>query len=114
MRRIGGNTKAILQTCTATMNAIGERVNVWKTKATLRGWLDLQAGDSKYLTYNAKVQESTHIFVCDAVALDGVSAENSRLVVNGAIYDVTLIDEPMGLGYQLEIYLRYVGGRADG
>jgi len=40
-----------------------------------------------------------------------VKAENSRMIVNGGVYDVKLIDDPMGLHKQLEIYLKYTGGQ---
>lgn len=109
---IGGNTTAEIQISTTTKNSIGESVKEWKKVQSITGWLDLSAGDSKYTTYNAKVQESTHIFIADYVALDvSVKAENSRVVVNGDRYDVMLIDDPMGLHKQLEIYLKYTGGQ---
>ena len=107
---IGGNTTAEIQVSTTTMNAIGEAVQEWETVQSITGWLDLSSGDSKYTTFNAKVQESTHIFIADYVALDA-KAENSRLVVNGERYDVMLIDDPMGMHKQLEIYLKYTGGQ---
>ena len=105
---IGGNIDAILQQKTgSTFNEIGERVSEWSDVQTLRGWLDLSSGDSKY-THDAKLQESTHIFLCDYVAIDRF-ADNKRLMVNGLLYDVLLIDDPMELHQQLEIYLKYVG-----
>jgi hypothetical protein len=36
-------------------------------------------------------------------------ATDKRLMVNGTAYDVLLIDDPMELHQQLEIYLRHVG-----
>lgn len=114
MKGIGGNIKAVIQTYTVTKNEIGEQVKSWTDKQTLKGWLDLQGGDSKYTTFNAKIQESTHIFIADYVPLaDGVQAENSRMTINGKRYDILLIDNPMemGGGSQLEIYLKYTGGQ---
>lgn len=109
---IGGNTQGMLQISTATTNEIGEAVKAWVDVQAITGWLDYQAGDSKYTTYNAKMQESTHIFVADYVRLDAsINAENSRMVVDGGRYDVMLIDDPMGLHKQLEIYLKYTGGQ---
>lgn len=105
---IGGNIEAVLQQKNgSTKNAIGEKIPAWKDLQTLTGWLDLQAGDSKY-THNAKLQESTHIFICDYVPIDR-KATDKRLVVNGTAYDVMLIDDPMEMHQQLEIYLRHVG-----
>lgn len=114
MKGIGGNITAVIQTATTTKNAIGEQVKSWANAQTLKGWLDLSSGDSKYTTYNAKMQESTHVFIADYVPLAaGIQAENSRMTINGKIYDVLLIDNPMemGSGSQLEIYLKYTGGQ---
>lgn len=104
---IGGNVTAEIQTKTITVNSIGEQEESWSTVKTIRGFLDLISGDSKYETYNAKIQESTHIFICDYTPL-GVSV-NTRLVVDGKTYDVMLIDNPMNLNRQLEIYLKMIG-----
>lgn len=109
---MGGNTKAILQTFTeGVKNAIGERPKNWSDVLTLTGWLDLSGGSSGYTAFAAKVQESTHLFLCDYEPLaEGVTAENSRLVVNGKVYDIMLIDDPMELHAHYEIYLKYTGG----
>lgn len=108
---IGGNTKAVIQTHTTQKNAIGERPKKWADVQTLTGWLDLSGGSSSYTAYAAKVQESTHVFVCDYKPLaKGIRAENSRMVIDGRVYDITLIDDPMELHRQLEIYLKYTGG----
>ena len=109
---IGGNTTAEIQVKTAMHNEIGEAVLEWTTVQSIVGWLDLQGGDSRYTSFNTKMQESTHVFVADYVALDSaISAEECRAVVNGARYDVMLIDDPMGLHKQLEIFLKYTGGQ---
>lgn len=114
MRGIGGNITATVQVGTHTKNEIGEMVLTWADAQRIKGWLDLQSGDSKYSTYHAKIQESTHVFVADYVALDKrIGAENSRLVISGKSYDILLIDNPMGMGRgsQLEFYLKFTGGQ---
>lgn len=114
MKGIGGNTKAIIQVSTAGTNKIGENVLTWTDAQTIKGWLDLSSGDSKYTTFFAKIQESTHMFIADYRPLDSrITAENSRMVINGKRYDILLIDNPMemGSGSQLEFYLRYTGGQ---
>lgn len=122
MKGIGGNTKGTFQVKKFTKdergryirNAIGETVMDWEDAQTIKGWLDLSGGESRYTTYNAKIQESTHIFIADYVQLDErITAENARMQVNGKVYDITLIDNPMemGSGSQLEIYLKFVGGQ---
>lgn len=111
MKSIGGNTTAVIQTKTTTKNAIGERTSTWTDTQTLTGFLDMMSGDSNRETYNAKVTESTHVFVCDYVQFtNGVNAEDCRLVIGSDKYDITYIDNPMNLNYQLEIFLKYTGG----
>ena len=105
---IGGNIEATLQQINeSTTNAIGEKVQSWLDIHTLKGWLDLSTGDSRY-TYGAKLQESTHIFITDYTPIDR-KANDKRLLVNGVVYEVLLIDDPMELHQHLEIYLKFVG-----
>lgn len=112
MKGIGGNTRAVIQVKTTSKNAIGEQVPVWLDKQNIKGWLDLASGDSRYTSFNAKIQESTHIFISDYVKLaDGITAENARMLVNGKRYDIMLIDNPMEMNQQLEFYLKYTGGQ---
>lgn len=112
MASIGGNIEAILQTKGAYIkNQIGEREQEWSNARTLTGWLDLSGGDSKYSNFSAKMQESTHVFICDFINLGemGITSENARLLVNKKVYEILLIDNPMEMNRQLEIYLKYVG-----
>lgn len=99
---------AILKQATdATYNSIGERVQHWTDVATLYGWLDMTGGEAGY-KYNAKLQDTTHIFLCDYVPIDR-NPEDKRMVISGVEYDVLLIDNPMEKNYHLEIYLKYLG-----
>lgn len=109
---IGGNTIAELQEKTSVKNDIGENVPEWRTVQQITGFLDLQAGDSRYTTFSAKIQESTHIFIADYVDLSAYVPESCRMLVNGKTYDVMLIDDPMGLHKHLEIYLKFTGGQS--
>ena len=114
MKGIDGNIKAIIQVCTTVANDIGEHVQTWTDVQTIKGWLDLSSGEARYTTYNAKIQESTHIFIADYVSLDSrITAESSRMVINGKPYDILLIDNPMelGTGSQLEFYMKFTGGQ---
>ncbi len=110
---IGGNVDGVIQVRTTSKNSIGEGIKAWEDVQTLHGWLDYLSGDSKYTNFNAKIQESSHIFICDYVALDSrIKSENSRMIVNNETCDVKLIDNPMGLNQHYEIYLNYTGGQS--
>ena len=107
---IHGNERADLQIRSVIENDIGTS-EVWTTVQTLFGWLDQSNGDSKYIN-DTKMQDSSHIFLADYVPLDRrIKAENSRVVIAGYVYDITLIDDPMEMHRQLEIYLKYTGGQ---
>lgn len=112
--KIGGNIQAEIQVFASTKNEIGEYVKSWKTKQTLKGFLDLRGGDSDYTSFDAKVEDSTHIFICDYVPLvSGVTTENSRMLIKGKAYDIMLIDNPMELNEHYEIYLKFTGGQTN-
>ena len=113
MKGIGGNITATIQISTVNKNAIGEQVKTWEDVQTLRGWLDMSSGNSRY-SYHAKIQESTHFFIGDYVPLDSrITSENSRMIIKGKAYDIMYLDNPMELGAcsQWEIYLKYTGGQ---
>ena len=134
---IGGNVAGLIQVKDeGQKNLIGERIHEWTDVTSLKGFLDYQGGQNAYQTWDAKIQESTHIFICDFTSLKNLSedwvwnpfnltngvmkngtqdmidltTENGRMVVNGDTYDILMIDDPMGLHKHLEIYLKYVGG----
>ena len=111
MADIGGNITGVIQTKTsAGKNAIGEFENTWSDAFSSEGWLGLQRGDSKYTNFNAKIEESTHIFLCDFDAdIYAIANQDTRMIIKGFVYDVLLIDNPDEMDEQLEIYLRRVG-----
>ena len=109
---IHGNTRMQLQVKKVVTNAISEQETVWETVQTLFGWIDQTGGETNFTTYNAKIQESTHMFFADYVELSSrIKAENSRAVIDGYVYDITLIDDPMNMHQQWEIFLKYTGGQ---
>lgn len=111
---IGGNITATLQAKDASKkNAIGERLVAWSDYMSIYGWLDYSNGDSRHTNFNAKVQESTHVFLADYVDIGNVKSEDVRMVIGGSVYEVLVIDDPMGMHRQLEFYLQYVGGASD-
>ena len=113
MARIGGNIFGMLQTkATGEKNAIGEAENVWTDAFTLYGWLGLQSGENKRTSFNAKLEESSHVFLTDFRAdVYALADSDTRMICKGNMYDVLLIDNPDEMNAQLEIYLRKVGGQ---
>lgn len=111
MANIGGNITATIQTKHTEKNAIGESVQKWADSFTFNGWLGMQSGEKKYSTYYAKIEESSHVFLCDFHAEVAALADlDTRMIIKGKTYDVVLIDNPDEMDEQLEIYLKKVGG----
>lgn len=109
---INGNAEAMIQIRTTAKNEIGESVASWADVQLIVGWLDFQGEQSGYTNYKTKLQESTHVFVSDYYELDSrIKTENSRMVIDGKVYDIMLIDDPMEMHKQLEIFLKYAGGQ---
>ena len=108
MIKVNGNIGALLEIKTVEVNEIGEGVETWQTLKSLRGWLDLSNGSADFTNYNAKIQESTHVFICDYQPLD-VEESECRLTIANKHYEILLIDNPMELNYHIEFYLKYTG-----
>lgn len=107
MKKIGGNTRALVQIKETKRNYLGETLTEFKDLKTIKGYLDYMTGESNTGTFNAKIEDSTHIFLCD---YEDLPEENEiRLLINNKSYEVKLIDVPMGIKNHMEIYLRYVG-----
>ena len=110
MANIGGNIQGVIQTCTTSKNALHEVEKTWVDAYSQIGWLGLQGGDSKYTNFNAKLEESTHVFLCDYHSgIYSLAGKDTRMIFKGFVYDVLLIDNPDEMNEQLEIYLRKVG-----
>ena len=110
MANIGGNITGVIQTKTTTKNAIGESISTWADVFSPVGWLGMQSGGKNYGTFNAKVEESTHVFLCDFNSgIYALADQDTRMVIKGFVYDILLIDNPDEMEEQLEIYLKRVG-----
>ena len=104
---IKGNIKAIIQEKRTIQNIIGENETSWiPLETNLNGFLDYLSGEGDYSTYNSKLSDSTHVFVCDYVDFKFDIRKHS-LVIDDLIYDITFIDDPMKLHKHLEIFLKY-------
>lgn len=121
---IEGNTLLRFERAKTEKNEIGADVPTWLPVGELTGWLDLRSEASHlgYTAYNAPIAESTHVFLADYDAtIAAAKCEGCRAVDvittpdgqrhDGDRYDVQLIDDPMRMHRQLEIYLKLTGGQ---
>ena len=110
MANIGGKTYGAIQVKSTARNEIGEAETTWNDAFPMVGWLGLQSGEQKRQSFNAKIEESTHVFLTDYHAgTYALANQDTRMIIKGFVYDVLLIDNPDEMDEQLEIYLRRVG-----
>lgn len=108
MKKIGGNTDLILKVKRQAKNEIGEEVITWEDHKTIHGFMDFMSEATGRTNFNSKIVDSTHVFVCDYVDIDK-SITELMAYHNNKEYEITYIDNPMGLNYHLEIFLKYIG-----
>ena len=111
MKKINGNIIAYLQRSVTMENEIGEAVRQWETVKTIKGYLDMKSEGTDTGSFNVRAEQSTHIFICQYPG-NGFNAdiENKRLLINSEVYEILMIDDPLGVSEHYEIYLRYKGG----
>ena len=121
MKKIGGNIELVLKCKNGfETNEIGEKIPSYIDYITLKGFLDMSNTNTSHSTYNAKIQDSTHYFICDYVELPCIKDEKGNLrkpvandlkaTCNGKEFDVLWVDNPMdGCAFVYEIYLEYKG-----
>ncbi len=120
MKKIGGNIDLVLKRKDGYIkNEIGEQIPKYIDYKTFRGFLDMANTNTSHSTYSAKIEESTHYFICDYEELpdfvdaDGITRKATinelKAYCNNKEFDVLWLDNPMELNYQYEIYLEYKG-----
>lgn len=114
MGHINGNTKAVVQIREVETDEYkADRIR-WKDAFPVSGILDLLDGGVN-LKMMSRIEDADYIFMCDyfVPAYNGekLTAENSRFLIGGEVYEVKLFDDPMNLHEHLEIYLKYLGGQ---
>lgn len=119
MGHIEGNTKAYVQVRDVGADQYGIDREYWKYAfpEPLSGLLDLTGNDTNR-TLMKRVEESDYVFLCDyfkpCAYGEKLTTENSRLLIDGELYEVILYDDVMNMHEHMEIYLRFLGGQADG
>lgn len=111
MGGIGGNVTAQVVRSVKGKNAQGIPLEKGTDPIMeITGWLDYQDGKAAHQAYEAKLQDTTHVFLSDYdEAFAKLSKAGLFLLVGGRRYEVLLIDDPMELHEHLETFLKHVG-----
>lgn len=119
MSHIDGNTKAYVQIRDVRPDEFGVDRGNWYNAFPdpLLGVLDLTGADTSREMMK-RVEDSDYIFLCDYfepyAGGEKLTTENSRILIDGEIYEVRLYDDVMRMHEHMEIYLKYLGGQPDG
>lgn len=93
-------------------DGIGGYDDGWVELTKCKGYLDLSAGTNLNASQNSYAEQSTHVLI--VTEYDSLATDAKRVVDEyGRYYSVNYVDDPMGQGHHLEIYLTY-GGAANG
>lgn len=105
-----------VQTPQTADDGIGGVLTTWADRETLQGYIDLATGTDlpNGSGDNAFIENSTHIAIVPGGSKTQVSNGDRIVDPDGRVYDVTHVDDPLGVGHHLEIYLRYPGGDSNG
>lgn len=109
---IGGNVElTVYNKLSHDKNEIGEVEPSNSEGEKIMGFLDYISGSADLSKFHAKVEESTHVFICDYA--DNVCMFNSAVTKCGVTgygdFQILLVDDPMGLHQHIEVYLKYIG-----
>jgi hypothetical protein len=91
-----------------TDDKIGGVTKSWAVDYSITGYIDLLSGTDQTANANsAFLEESTHIAIITESSLK--PTDKQRLQdVSGKLYEITYVDDPVGIGHHLELYLRYI------
>lgn len=111
MGGIGGGSRAQFVRSSRSKNARGVSVESGaEPVAESIGWLDYQSGQASHQEGGAKLEETTHVFLCDySDDIASLDEEGLSLLCGGRRYEVLLIDDPMGMHDHIEVMLKYLG-----
>lgn len=111
---IEGNVKAVIQVQEVIKTECQTDRTEWKDAFTKEGVLDLLDAGTDFKMMK-RVEDSDYIFICDYFPIvyedKKLTAENSRILIDGEIYEVKLFDDVMHMHEHMEIYLKYLGGQ---
>lgn len=103
-----GATPFLIKQKTSTPDSIGGSIETWSDVKMIHGYIDMLTGSDQNNAQNAFIEQSTHILIVPTYT-DGISDKMRVVDAMGRYYNVTYVDDPVGVKHHLEIYLTYGG-----
>lgn len=93
-----------------TPDGLGGNKQTKVSRGTINGWLDMLTGDDDQQVQKAHIEMSTHVLVVrpkdNGRTIPFVPKKGELMVFNGGkTFVVTYVDDPVGIGHHLEIFL---------
>lgn len=89
-------------------NQLGEPVAHFKESEKVNGWLDLITGSDEQNYQNSMIPTSSHIFITEDLSVSITTEDKIRDLSTSQEYEITFVDDVMGLGHHMEIYCKKV------
>lgn len=94
-------------------DGIGGFNHFWSTSNELSGFLDLVTGTNQPSIQNASIESSTHVLIVPNLPTYQITDQMRIVDSANRWYTITYVDDPVGQGHHLELYLTF-GGVLDG
>lgn len=82
-------------------DGIGGTISEWVHHIYVNGYIDMLTGHQSDVQ-NAFITQSTHVLITDHANYDVITTDRIRG------YEITYVDNPVGMDHHLEIYLKQV------
>lgn len=89
-------------------NRLGEPIFEFSELTKLEGYLDLMTGSDLPNDQNSFIEESSHIFITFDLTEEIKAEDVLKDEKTGLEYEITFVDNVMGLGHHFEIYCKRV------
>ena len=103
-----GATPFVVQHKINTPDNVGGVVETWSNHMMIHGYIDLITGSDQNPIQNAFTEQSTHILVVP-IFNTGITDKMRIVDAMGRYYNITYVDNPVGLNHHLELYLTFGG-----
>lgn len=85
----------------------GGFITGWQEVDELQGYLDLVSGSNQnQFIHNAQIEESTHVLIVPSYK-EGITDKMRIVDSKNRAYQITYVDDPVGIGHHLEIHLSF-------
>lgn len=91
---------------TGKLDELNDPIIEYQTVHEIDGWLDLITGSDEQAYQNSLIPTSSHLFLSEDMSFEIETTDRIKEVVSGLEYEITFVDDVMGLGDHYEIYCK--------